>query len=87
MTRLVFRGSNQVRHKPACTVTEDGYMLEISDLRRGGIVPSCSENKTADQLCSYCTADLSLFSLRQEDQFSQDAGHGLYNVHAVMVFL
>ena len=25
----------------------------------------CSENKGADQLCSYCTADLSLFSHMQ----------------------
>ena len=25
-------GSNQVRHKPGCTVTEDGKLLEILDL-------------------------------------------------------
>ena len=25
-------GSDQVRHKPGCTVTEDGYRLEILDL-------------------------------------------------------
>ena len=35
-------------------------MLEISDLRRRRIILSCSENKGADQLCSYCTADLCL---------------------------
>ena len=34
-------------------------MLEISDLRRGEIV-LCSENKEADQLSSYCEADLHL---------------------------
>ena len=27
-------GSDQVRHKPGCTVTEDGYKLESSDLRK-----------------------------------------------------
>ena len=28
----VFRVSDQVRHKPGCTATGNGYMLEISDL-------------------------------------------------------
>ena len=32
--------SKQVLHKPACTVTEAGYKLEISDLSRRGIVLS-----------------------------------------------
>ena len=27
-------GSDQVRHKPSCTVTEDGERLEILDLER-----------------------------------------------------
>ena len=35
--KLVFWVSDHVRHKWACTVTEDGYKLEISDLRRSGI--------------------------------------------------
>ena len=29
-------GSDQVRHKPGCTVTEDGYRLEILDLESRG---------------------------------------------------
>ena len=33
-------GSDQVRHKPGYTVTEAGWKLEISDLRRRGIVLS-----------------------------------------------
>ena len=36
----VFGVSDQVRHKPACTATEDGYRLEISDLESRGIVLS-----------------------------------------------
>ena len=32
--KLVFGVSDQVSHKPACADTEDGYKLEISDLRR-----------------------------------------------------
>ena len=32
--------SDQVRHKPGCTATEDGKRLEISDLGRRGIVLS-----------------------------------------------
>ena len=31
-------GSDQVRHKPGCTVTEDGKRLEILDLESRGIV-------------------------------------------------
>ena len=46
-------GSNQVRHKPACTVTEDGWKLEILD----GLYYPSGGNKGADQLC---TADLRL---------------------------
>ena len=56
--------SQQVRHKPACTVTEAGYKLEISDLRREEIV-LCRENKGADQLCSYCTLSASFVSHMQ----------------------
>ena len=36
----VFGVSDQVRHKPGCTIKEDGYRLEISDLGSGGIVLS-----------------------------------------------
>ena len=32
--------SDEVRHKPGCTVTEDGERLEISDLGSRGIVLS-----------------------------------------------
>ena len=30
-------GSDQVRHKPDCTVTEDGYRLDILDSESRGI--------------------------------------------------
>ena len=33
-------GSDQVRHKPACTVTADGYRLAILILESRGIVLS-----------------------------------------------
>ena len=36
----VFGVSDQVRHKPGCTTTEDGKRLEISDLDRRGILLS-----------------------------------------------
>ena len=36
----VFGVSDQVRHKPGCTATEDGWRLEISDLESRGIVLS-----------------------------------------------
>ena len=57
----VFGVSDQVRHKPGSTATEAGERLEISDLGSRGIVLSVySENKGADQLRSYCAADLRL---------------------------
>ena len=51
--------SEQVQHKPTFTITEESYKLEISDLSRRGNVLS-SENKGADQLRSYCEADVRL---------------------------
>ena len=54
-------GSDQVRHKPACTFTKDGERLEISDEEVEELYYLCSKSKGADQLRSYCTADLRLF--------------------------
>ena len=39
----------QIRHKPACTSTEDGWKLDILDLRIRGFVVPCSDNKGADK--------------------------------------
>ena len=36
----VFGVSDQVRHKPGCSATEDGYRLEISDLGSRGMLLS-----------------------------------------------
>ena len=49
----VFEGSSQVRHKPACTATDD-FRLNSSDLGRSGILPVhlCSEK---NGLISYTT--------------------------------
>ena len=40
MRKPVSGVSDKVPHKPACTATEDGQKLEISDLGRRGIVLS-----------------------------------------------
>ena len=32
--KSVFGVSDHIRHKPGCSVTEDGYRLQISDLER-----------------------------------------------------
>ena len=49
---------DQDKHKPAYAgQKKTARSLKISDLRRGLVHP-CSENKGADQLCCYCTADL-----------------------------
>ena len=53
-------GSYQVRHNIGCTGTEDGYRLEIWIYTAEEFYYPCSENKGADQLRSYCEADLRL---------------------------
>ena len=52
----VFGVSNQVPHKMACTATENGYRLEVSDSGSRGI-SLCSENQGTDQLFGYRTVD------------------------------
>ena len=56
-------------------------MLEILDIRRRGIIIVLyySLNKGADQLCSYCTADLHLCFCQGINQFSHDAAQLLTN--------
>ena len=46
MRKQVFGVSNQFRHKPGCTATEDGLRLEISDLGSRGIVLTTPVAKT-----------------------------------------
>ena len=70
--KTVFGISDQVRHKPGCTATEDDKKLEISDLESRGIVYPCRENKGADQLRGYREADLRLcFRTCKKPVFSQ----------------
>ena len=72
----VFGVSDQVRHKPGCTITEAGYRLQISDIGSRGD----SENKGADQLRSYCAADLCLcFRICKKPVFSQRGSFDSYN--------
>ena len=56
-------GSNHVQHKPGCTGRLEagnfrGWKLWIEKLEE--FYYQCSEKKGADQLCSYCEADLCL---------------------------
>ena len=48
MKNPVFEISDQIRHKPCCTATDDGKRLEISELKKKR---DC-KNKGADQLGS-----------------------------------
>ena len=40
LRKPVFGVSDQIRHKPGCTTTEDGWRIEIPDLGSRGIVLS-----------------------------------------------
>ena len=59
--------SDQFRHKPGCTATEDGSRHEISDFKIRGIVLWC-DNKGAAQLCA-------CYSHMQKGRFSHDSTH------------
>ena len=90
MRKPVFGISDQVRHKPDCTVPlkmviglkypiwDEEELYNLSSL----IVRVCSENKGADQLHVYREADLRLcFSHMQEaDLCSHDKAHFIYNI-------
>ena len=56
----VFGASDQVRHKPGCTATEDGWRLEISYLGRRGIVLSAQRKQR--RRSAYRKADLRPYS-------------------------
>ena len=49
--------------------------LKFQILEGEGLYYPCSENKGADQLCSYCTADLRLYFRIGNVRFSHDAAH------------
>ena len=50
--------------------------LKFRIQKEEGLYYLCSENKGADQLCGYCTADLRLcFRICKKPFFSHDAAH------------
>ena len=72
MRKPVFGGSDQVRHKPGCTATEDSQRLEISVYIEEGLYYPYSEDKGADQLRGYREADLRLcFRICKKPVFSR----------------
>ena len=75
MRKSVFGVSDQVRHKPGCTATEDGLRLEISDLGKIGIVLSLQQKKalisftvTVQMICAFVFA-------HAKNRLSHDAAH------------
>ena len=71
MRKPAFRVFDQVRHKKGCTAKEDGYSLEQVERMNYLYI----ENKDADQLRSYHTADLHLCFGKYKKQFSYDVAH------------
>ena len=58
MRKPVFGVSDQVRHSLGCTAQKMARDLKFRIKEVGEYL--CSENKVADQLCDYRTADLRL---------------------------
>ena len=71
----VFGISGQVRQKPVCAVTGDGYKVEMLDLRRSECTINLAKSKA---LNSYCTADMCLlFSHRHKSGFLMNESQGV----------
>ena len=70
-----FGYSDQVRHESVCAATKDGEKLEISSLRRRGIVLSVSSESTvhvtAQLICRF------VFAYTKKIRFSHDAAHNI----------
>ena len=76
MRKPVFRVSDQVRHKPGCTATEDALRLEILDLK--GRSRDCTINvaKTKALISFAVTAKLiRVFLAYAKCWFSHDVAH------------
>ena len=64
----VFGVSDQVRHKPDCTATEDGKRLDISDLGIRGIVLSV----TVQLICVFVFAYSKIWFSHNEAHIGSD---------------
>ena len=76
MRKPVFRVSNQVRHKPGCTATEDGLRHEIFGFRKKRDCTICVVKTNALISCACVTAQLIcvfLFAYARKKRFSHDA--------------
>ena len=62
MEKTVFGVFDQVQHKLACTVMKERKreILKFSIYEEQVLYYPSSENKGANQLCGYCTADMRL---------------------------
>ena len=88
-TKPVLRVSDQFQYKPGCTATEDGDKLEILALI-GSRGISCSENKGADHLLGYRTADLHLcfrIKSKAKSKFSHNTAEIKITVLSYLLFL
>ena len=74
MRKPVFHVSDQVRHKPGCTTTEDGWRLEISELvSMGSCTIRVAKTKARISFAAYCEADLIFVFKYAKSPFSHDA--------------
>ena len=76
MRKTVFGVSDQVRHKPDCAATEDGYRLRVQKVE--GLDYLCSETKGAEQMRGLICALICAFTSR----FSHDAAQ---YVHVLII--
>ena len=75
--KTVFGVSDKFRHKPARTVTGD---LKFRIKEEEKLHHASIENKGADQLCSYCTADLQLCFRLGKSPVTSGCGSLLKNI-------
>ena len=72
-TKPVFGVSDQVRHNRSVQRQKVARGLKFRIQEEEELYYLCSENKDADQLCSYCAVDLRLIFAYAKSRFSHDA--------------
>ena len=77
--KVVFGVSKPVLHKLACTgsLKKKDRSLKFWICVEELLCYLCSEKKGADQLCSYCTADLCLCFRLGKNSVSHDTAYGV----------
>ena len=72
MRKPIFRIFDQVRNKWDCTTTDDGYRIEIKDLRRRGMTISMQQYLKVLISCTVTVQHICAYAFENKKRFSHD---------------